>query len=199
MRAPCVSVRLAYGGREPGRRRMWGGRPSRRIYSKRRHKEGEDQMTEPGKENCNRNGADGCSNGAGWMVNGHWYCANHWTFRSKPVEPTLGEIDQIFRSGERQAVIDEDAGVDPESPECPYDITTIERHWWLRGYFYERRRLRLTKAVEEVTDLTRTFELQRKRERPWIERWRQETGKHDSVPDYGATLEWIMDKAEQAE
>lgn len=51
----------------------------------------------------------------------------------------------------------------------------------------------------EVKELTGIFELQRKREQPWIERWRQETGKELSVPDYGEMLNWIMDKAEKAE
>jgi trehalose-6-phosphatase len=57
----------------------------------------------------------------------------------------------------------------------------------------------VSRLKEERDDLTRIFELQRKRERPWIERWRKETGKHDSVPGYGATLQWICDKADAAE
>lgn len=52
---------------------------------------------------------------------------------------------------------------------------------------------------EKNAELEHIFELQRVRERPWIERWRRETGKELSLPDYGAMLEWIMTKAETAE
>lgn len=63
----------------------------------------------------------------------------------------------------------------------------------------ERLRKHVTALEQERDELIAIFDLQRKRERPWIERWRQETGKHDTLPDYGAMLEWVIGKADAAE
>lgn len=40
-----------------------------------------------------------------------------------------------------------------------------------------------------------SLELFRRREAPWIEQWRQETGEHLSLPDYGDMLAWLAGKA----
>lgn len=48
-----------------------------------------------------------------------------------------------------------------------------------------------------VRELTHIFELQREREKPWIERWRQETGKELTLPDYGELLNWLFDNLDQ--
>lgn len=60
-------------------------------------------------------------------------------------------------------------------------------------------RAALHAVSEELDEHQHLAALQEKRERPWVARWQQETGKHDTLPDYGAILEWIVGKAEQAE
>lgn len=83
-----------------------------------------------------------------------------------------------------------------ETPRCDaHELYMPKANPWL---CFEKA-MKLARELEkEVVELTGIFELQRKRERPWIERWRQETGKDLSVPDYGEMLNWIMDKAEKA-
>jgi len=60
-------------------------------------------------------------------------------------------------------------------------------------------RARLVAAEEDVEAFERLSELQRRRERPWIARWRRETGKVLVLPDYGEMLAWIVSKVEAAE
>ena len=55
-----------------------------------------------------------------------------------------------------------------------------------------RRELR--QAQEEISEYEALAALQRKRERPWIALWQQETGKHTSLPDYGEFLGWLVTK-----
>ncbi len=52
---------------------------------------------------------------------------------------------------------------------------------------------------ERVAEHDTLFDLAQKRERPWIEAWREATGKHNTLPDYGKMLAWICDRAESAE
>lgn len=56
-------------------------------------------------------------------------------------------------------------------------------------------------AIEALVDdrdgYERIFELQRKRERPWIERWRAAVGKPNTIPDYGKFLEYLLDELER--
>lgn len=34
----------------------------------------------PSGQNCNSEGRDGCDpDGLGWVINGRWYCAKHWS------------------------------------------------------------------------------------------------------------------------
>jgi hypothetical protein len=55
----------------------------------------------------------------------------------------------------------------------------------------------LAKELEiEVGELTHIFELQRKREQPFIDLWRKATGIEFSFPDYGEFLKWLMEKWE---
>lgn len=84
-----------------------------------------------------------------------------------------------------------------ETPRCDaQELYMPKANPWL---CFEKA-MKLARELEkEVQELVGIFELQRKREKPWIERWRQETGKELSVPDYGEMLNWIMDKAERAE
>lgn len=83
-----------------------------------------------------------------------------------------------------------------ETPRCDaQELYMPKANPWL----CVEKAMKLARELEkEVQELVGIFELQRKRERPWIERWRQETGKELSVPDYGALLQWIMDKADSA-
>lgn len=72
---------------------------------------------------------------------------------------------------------------------------------WLAGLLRQNCGDLLTHIRElqaQVDEYDHLFELQRQRERPWLEQWREETGKHDTLPDYGETLNWLMTKAEQA-
>ena len=55
------------------------------------------------------------------------------------------------------------------------------------------------KALVEVDEYEHLSDLQRKREQPWIEQWRVETGQPLSLPDYGQMLGWILDKADAAQ
>lgn len=54
---------------------------------------------------------------------------------------------------------------------------------------------------EENYEFEQIAALQRKREQPWIERWREEDPEKraNMLPDYGQIMGWIMDKAEAAE
>ena len=63
----------------------------------------------------------------------------------------------------------------------------------------ERLRAGVERLRKSDDDWSALLELQRTREKPWIERWRQETGKHLSLPDYGDMLAWIVERAEAAE
>ena len=84
-----------------------------------------------------------------------------------------------------------------ETPRCDaQELYMPKANPWL---CFEKA-MKLARELEkEVQELVGIFELQRKREKPWIERWRQETGKELSVPDYGALLQWIMERAERSE
>lgn len=53
----------------------------------------------------------------------------------------------------------------------------------------ERGRLR-----EELDSWWTIHNLQRKREQPWLERWRLEAGKPNTLPDYGVMLGWLYDE-----
>ena len=68
---------------------------------------------------------------------------------------------------------------------------------------YRQTRSEAADAVEalreDLAGYDSLFNLQQKRERPWIEAWRKATGKHDTLPDYGKLLAWICDRAETAE
>ncbi len=61
--------------------------------------------------------------------------------------------------------------------------------------------LAVAESVQSVMDdnvsLNHIFELQATRERPWIERWRKETGKENCLPDYGEMLAWLAGKADE--
>lgn len=54
-------------------------------------------------------------------------------------------------------------------------------------------------AQEDVGDYEALGELQRRRELPWIRRWQIDTGKLDTLPDYGEIIGWITSKADAAE
>ena len=54
-------------------------------------------------------------------------------------------------------------------------------------------------ALAEVGEYEQLTDLQRRREQPWIEQWRVETGQPLSLPDYGQMLNWILDKAYAAQ
>ncbi len=43
------------------------------------------------------------------------------------------------------------------------------------------------------------FDLQRKRERPWIEAWQKASGKPNTLPDYGEMLNWLCGQIEAVE
>jgi hypothetical protein len=49
---------------------------------------------------------------------------------------------------------------------------------------------------EEVQEWEQLNDMLREREKPWIERWRAETGHHWSLPDYGELIAWIIDKSD---
>jgi hypothetical protein len=53
---------------------------------------------------------------------------------------------------------------------------------------------KLAKLQEELEAHDHTLALQWKRERPWVDEWRDETGRHDTLPDYGDMLSWLADK-----
>lgn len=57
----------------------------------------------------------------------------------------------------------------------------------------------LADAAEEISEWEALAALQRKREQPWHEMWRRETGKHDTLPDYGEFLGWLVAKIADAE
>jgi len=57
-----------------------------------------------------------------------------------------------------------------------------------------------TALAADRDELQGTFDLQRRRETPWIERWRREDpARANTLPDYGELLRWILDKADVAE
>ena len=58
-------------------------------------------------------------------------------------------------------------------------------------------RRQAVEVQEEVVELRALFDLQLKREKPWVARWQQETGKPDTLPDYGDFIAWLFDKAER--
>ena len=57
----------------------------------------------------------------------------------------------------------------------------------------------LVEARAEVAEWEQTNALMRRREAPWIARWQQETGKLDTLPDYGEMLAWLVKQADDAE
>ena len=59
-------------------------------------------------------------------------------------------------------------------------------------------RRQAVEVQEEVVELRALFDLQLKREKPWVARWQQETGKPDTLPDYGDFIAWLLDKADRA-
>ena len=72
---------------------------------------------------------------------------------------------------------------------------------WNTAYQELVNALALTPAdVEsELAEWEQLAALMRRREAPWIARWQQETGKPNTLPDYGEILAWIVEKAERAE
>lgn len=52
---------------------------------------------------------------------------------------------------------------------------------------------------ERVAGYDTLFDLALKRESQWIEAWQEETGKQNTLPDYGVILAWICDRAETAQ
>ena len=59
-------------------------------------------------------------------------------------------------------------------------------------------RTALSEAEAEVAEWEQTNALMRRREAPLIARWQQETGKLDTLPDYGAMLAWLVKQADDA-
>lgn len=57
----------------------------------------------------------------------------------------------------------------------------------------------ISTLAEDNAELEALFELQRKRERPYIEIWQIETNNPDTWPDYGEFLKWLLDRLEAAE
>jgi hypothetical protein len=59
----------------------------------------------------------------------------------------------------------------------------------------------IDEAVEEQKERAdgyeRLFDQQRKREQPYIELWRRETGKHNVIPDYGEFVKWLCERLEK--
>jgi hypothetical protein len=53
--------------------------------------------------------------------------------------------------------------------------------------------------LEDLAEYEHLAALMRRREEPWIEQWAKATGKHDTLPDYGELLAWIVKRAETAE
>lgn len=58
---------------------------------------------------------------------------------------------------------------------------------------------KLAEARLELKEYDYLLDLHHKRERPWIEQWQRETGHEHMLPDYGRLLEWLANKADQAE
>ena len=71
------------------------------------------------------------------------------------------------------------------------DINHADRRALLEGV----RRLRA-----ELADLSESADfgirMATERERPYVEAWQRETGKSNTLPDYGALLHWVIGKNE---
>lgn len=74
----------------------------------------------------------------------------------------------------------------------------------------EASRVKAERERDEAKELLSTEEelnaeydrlgtMQRERERPFIEAWQKATGQPNTLPDYGAIMSWICDRAEAAE
>lgn len=108
----------------------------------------------------------------------------------------LGQArEQISRLEEKLAALVRDAQSEGRRPL----VTFAMEDWDAAVEKQERLETKVRELTTEAAELTHIFELQRKREKPWIKRWREWTGKHDSLPDYGDFLEFIVDMAEKAE
>lgn len=56
-------------------------------------------------------------------------------------------------------------------------------------------RAKVKKLKEENDELNQLFALQRTRMKEADELWRQATGRHDTIPDLGDLLAWLMNEA----
>jgi len=93
----------------------------------------------------------------------------------------VGEVKRLRAQLDAQQILIERQSLDAE--DAVRYIEELEQ---------ERDDLRL-----ELSGWDDLLELQRKREQPWVERWQQETGKADTLPDYGEFLGWLIAKLDE--
>ena len=69
--------------------------------------------------------------------------------------------------------------------------------WYVKSPWFERE---LAKALEEIDEshgLEKLFEIQHRRSQEADKRWQEATGKHDTIPDLGDLLRWLMDEIDR--
>ena len=83
------------------------------------------------------------------------------------------------------------------------DADCRDADWRCRDVNHADRRALLAEVHRlraELDDLTELADAQRRiaseRERPYVEQWRRETGKANTLPDYGDLLHWVIGKNE---
>ena len=69
--------------------------------------------------------------------------------------------------------------------------------WYVKSPWFERE---LAKALEEIDEshgLEKLFEMQHRRSQEADKRWQEATGKHDTIPDLGDLLQWLMNEIDR--
>ena len=81
------------------------------------------------------------------------------------------------------------------------DAECREHDWRCRDVNHGDRRALLAEVRRlrtELDELTESADMQHRiasaRERPYVEQWRLETGKPNTLPDYGDLLHWVIEK-----